>query len=248
MIVLLFLSLVFMFERIIMLRFVYAIDFKKFLINLKKMVAAEDLDRAISFCKSVSRTALPHIALRACEAAETDPTRVKGVIEEEALDFIPKVEARTGTLPAIAALVVLIGVLGTINGLWTAFQSIEILDTAQKQATLGKGIALALNPLAMGIIVSIFILIGHYIVRALAINMIERVHQGIAVLNNMLVPQEMVAVAASSAATVAAPTGTFDAVGEQAPVQPTPAPQGAATNENIDTAAVEDIKDEEEII
>ena len=48
-------------ERLIMLQFVYHIDFAKFLGNLKKMVAAEDLGRAINLCKNVSSTSLPFV-------------------------------------------------------------------------------------------------------------------------------------------------------------------------------------------
>ena len=240
-----FLAIVVFFERLIMLQFVYHIDFKKFLTNLKKMIAAEDLGRAISFCKSVSRTSFPQIATRAMEAAETDPTTVKGVIEEETLNFIPRVESRVGILPALAAISVLIGVLGTIDGVWYAFNSIDILDSQKKQVAVTHGIAASLNPTAFGILIAILILMSHYIIRSMAIQITERIHQGVAVLYNCLVPKETYAVAAAPAADTAAPEGSFDA-GEPPP--PPPTPTEAPANDTIETAAVEDIKDEEEII
>ena len=54
-----FLGTVIIFERFIMLQFVFNVDFTKFLTNLKKMVRAEDMDRAIALCKSSSHTSLP---------------------------------------------------------------------------------------------------------------------------------------------------------------------------------------------
>ena len=61
----LFAGLVIIFERAVMLQWVYNIDFHKFLTNIKKMIAAKDTDRAITLCKSVSGTSLPRIGLMA---------------------------------------------------------------------------------------------------------------------------------------------------------------------------------------
>src|SRR5690606_184203 len=94
-----FIGTIIFFERLVMYWRVFGIDFKKFLGNLKKMVAAEDVDRAISLCKNVSKTSLPAIALKALEAAETDPTTIRGAIEEETIDFLPRIEKRLGVLP-----------------------------------------------------------------------------------------------------------------------------------------------------
>ena len=91
------------------------IDFSKFLSSLKKMISSEDYERAINFCKSVSKTSLPKITLRAIEASENDPTTVRGTIEEETIEFLPKIENRINTLPALATLIMLIGILGTID-------------------------------------------------------------------------------------------------------------------------------------
>jgi biopolymer transport protein ExbB/TolQ len=188
-----FIATVVFFERLIMLQFVYHVDFPKFLANLKKLVAAEDLDRAIALCKNVSHTSLPRITQRALEAAETDPTTVRGTIEEEAIDFLPNLEKRLGVLPAVTLLIMLCGILGTIDALWGAFHSVDVLDTAKKQATLAQGIANALNPTALGLLFGMGLLAGYYLLRGMAVNLADRVHHGITVLTNLLVPQEMMA-------------------------------------------------------
>jgi biopolymer transport protein ExbB/TolQ len=238
-----------LFERIIMLQLVYHIDFPKFLANLRKMVAAEDLDRAITLCKNTSATSLPRIAMRALEAAETDPTRVRGTIEEETIDFLPNIERRLGVLPAFTLLIMLIGILGTIDALWTAFQSIDVLDTAKKQATLAQGIAASLNPTALGLIFGMILLAGYYLIKGMAVNLAERVHYGVTVLTNLLAPQEAMAympmVASTDSGSAPAP------VSEKTAEEFTPGPKEeapASSDDSFDDVSVEDIKDEEEII
>ena len=241
-----FFGSILLFERLIMLQLVFNIDFSKFLNNLKRSVQAEDLDRAVSLCKSASHTSLPLICLKALEAAERDPSTVRGTIEESTIDFLPRLETRIGMLPALSTLILLIGVLGTIDGLWQAFEAVEILDTTQKQARLANGITGSLNPTSLGLTICMIFLFGHQILRGLAITITERIHYGVAILNNLLVPQEI---------------ATYMPVAQQ-PYQeesvqnlPTETTETSETveededeDEGFDDASVEDIKDEEEII
>lgn len=240
-----FVSCVITFERIIMLQFVYFLDFGKFLSNLKKILSSDDTSRAISFCKGVGNTSLPYIARRALEAAETDPTTVRGVLEEESVDFLPRIENRIGILMAISTLILLTGVLGAIDSLWNTFHAVSVLDTAKKQASLGQEIASALNPAAFGVLLSMIVLVGYYISRSLAVRLTEKIHHGLTVLHNLLVPAE---VASFMPVAMGAPVSSA-AVSEPAAVTQTAeaAPQGG-TDANFDDASVEDIRDEEEII
>lgn len=243
-----FIGTVIMLERFIMLQMVYYIDFSKFLSNFKKIIQAEDLERAINLCKSASHTSLPQISLRALEAAERDPTTVKGTIEEETIDFIPKLETRLAILPALATLILLIGILGTIDGLWSAFNSIEILDTAEKQSRLASGIAASLNPTALALIVGMIFLAAHQILKSIAIKLSERIHYGVTVLSNLLVPQEVATYVAPQPAGVpmtAVPVAEEAAEDDDDEDE---AEEEEEDDDSFDDASVEDIKDEEEII
>jgi biopolymer transport protein ExbB/TolQ len=251
-----FLATVVFFERLFMLQIVYHIDFSKFLGNLRKLVAAEDVDRAINLCKAVSSTSLPKISLKALEAAETDPTRVRATIEEETIEFLPRIEQRLGILPAFTMLIMLAGILGTIDALWSAFHSVDVLDTAKKQATLAQGIASALNPTAMGLLFGMLLLAGYYLLKGLAVGLTDRIHHGVAVLNNLLVPQDVVAYApvAMGEATAAAPAaeaGTYAKASGEGFAEENDKGKGEGgdgADESFDDVSVEDIKDEEEII
>ena len=251
-----FLGMTIVFERMIMLHFVYNINFTKFLSNLKKLLTPEDTSRALAFCKSVSSTSLPSITRRALEAAETDPTTIRGVIEEETLAFLPRIEFRIGSLMAFSTIILLTGILGTIDSLWSTFNAVSVLDTSQKQASLGAEIAKALNPTAFGLLLSILMLVGFYMVRGMAVRLTERLHHGVAVISNLLVPSEI-----PSFMPVTMGAGIRDAapVAMQArPVQTAPAPvkaqapaaqaEGVNTNARPTNPAAETIRDEEEII
>ena len=240
-----FIGTLIVFERLIMLQFVYNIDFKKFLNNLRRSVQARETWNALSsICKNASYTTLPSIGLKALEALERDPHSVRGTIEEETIDFLPKLEARISILPALSTLILLIGILGTIDGLWAAFDSIEILDTSEKQARLANGIAGSLNPTTMGLLMSMLFLTGHQMLRGLAIRLTERVHYGVSVLMNLLAPQEM-------ATYVTAPMADSTPIAQETVSRREAAPSESKTeveDDSFDDASVEDIKDEEEII
>ncbi len=240
-----FIGLTFIFERFFMLQYVYNLNFQKFLVNLKKTVAAEDIDRAIAICKKASNTSLPRIALKALETAESDPTAIRGVIEEEAVAFIPRLEKRVAAIAALATLILLLGVLATIDSLWTTFDAIAVMDSAQKQASIGRSVSLSLTYSALGLLFSLIFIAAHQFIRGLAANLADRIQLGVVVLQNLLVPEEMSYLPMGSQEP--APINNLEgaAAGTEAANQ---VQESANEEEDFDAAAVEDIKDEEEII
>lgn len=246
-----FLGFIIVFERLIMLQFVFNINFDKFITNLKKMLNAEDLDRAASFCKSVSGTSLPYIAKRAIEAADTDPTTIRGTIEEETIAFLPRLEARIGFLISLATIIMFLGILGTIDSLWSTFHAIDVLDSTKKQVAISQEVASALNPIAFGLMISMLIIVSHQVIKGMALRVTDRIHHGVTVLTNLMVPQEMAAFVPAMAATAGAVNAAASqaAPAEQASTNEQPqATEGAGSDANFDDASVQDIRDEEEII
>lgn len=243
-----FIGLIILIERFIMLQFVYGIDFTTFLDSLRKSVQAEDIDRALQICKKTSHTSLPKISLKALDAAERDPSTVKGTIEEETILFLPNLENRLSILPTISTVILLLGILGTIDGLWSAFDSIVILDTAQKQARLSNGIAGSLNPTAAGLFLCMLFLSGNHLLKSMSLKILDQVHYGVTILNNLLVPHEVTAIGGPMMQ--ASPMSAFDPA--QNPVssaEPAIAEEDSSSDEdNFEDSSVEEIKDEEEII
>ena len=242
-----FIATMLIFERFLMLQFFYNLDFKRFLNELRKMVRSEDYERAMNLCKTSAKTGLPRIALNALEAAENDPTTIRASIEEDIIDFLPRLESRLSAMPAIATLILLVGILGTIDGLWWAFHSIEVLDTAKKQSALAGGIAGSLNPTTVGLVSSMLLLACHHILKAMAVRIVEKVHHGVTVLHNMLVPEEYATVMTASGVASQNAEDASDILVSNSAGEPTQE-EGLSVDDAFDDAAVNDIKDEEEII
>ncbi len=234
-------------ERFIMLQFVFNLDFNKFLHNLRKMISAEDIERAISYCKQTSKSSLPKIALKALEASENDPTTIRPTIEADTIEMLPELEKRISTLPALATIIMMLGLLGTIDGLWWSFHSLDVLDTAKKQATLANGIASSLNATALAIIASILVLFFFHFIKNFSIGIIEKLHYGITVVTYLIAPSEF-----APAQFIQAPSHGVEKhpepVRQEEVRDDQPKEERAANDDNFSDAAVEDIKDEEEII
>jgi biopolymer transport protein ExbB/TolQ len=247
-----FIGLVIIFERFTMLALVYNINFNKFLSNFKKAVRAEDLDRAVHLCKSASHTSLPKICRKALEAAERDPSTVKGTIEEETMEFLPFLETRLRAIPTLATIILLLGILSTIDGLWETFNSVAVLDTSAKQSDLSRNIAKSLNPTVLGLLISIIFISSHQILVGMALKVADKINLGSTVISNLLVPEDVAYVAASPASSEVNQSSTRFESNEpvlRAEVSDTTAPAPTKKEEeDFNDAAVEDIKDEEEII
>jgi len=80
---------------------------------------------------------------------------VQGSMDEAMAKMIPGVEARLHYLPSLASVATLLGLLGTIIGLIQAFTAVSIADPSQKAALLAKGISVAMNTTAFGLMVAI---------------------------------------------------------------------------------------------
>ncbi len=247
MIALLFLATTIFFERMITLKYVYNIDLKKFTLNLKKTILSEDYERAALFCKSISKVVLAKIALNAIEQLETDPSKVKSIIEEGVLEILPRVEKRTSLLPLLSTLTLLIGILGTTEELWKAFHAMHILDTTQKQYMLTSSIADSLVLTGIGLIISMIILAGNQLIKAIALSVVDKLNLGTLVLLNLLAPREITALPAKKPSINKTTNNHTLPTNNQEVAKGGSEKEGTPT-EGFDESSVEDIKDEEEII
>ncbi len=80
-------------------------------------------------------------------------------MEEAMMEIIPQLEARTPYIGLFANLATLIGLLGTIVGLISAFDAVAHANPAEKADLLSASIAVAMNTTAFGLIVAIPLLI-----------------------------------------------------------------------------------------
>lgn len=82
-------------------------------------------------------------------------------IEEAVRSVLPQLEKRIHYLYTLSNVSTLVGLLGTVVGLITAFTAVSLADPAQKAALLANGISLALNNTAFGLMVAILLMLAY---------------------------------------------------------------------------------------
>jgi biopolymer transport protein ExbB/TolQ len=82
-------------------------------------------------------------------------------VEEAVRSVLPQLEKRIHYLYTLSNVATLIGLLGTVVGLITAFTAVSLADPAQKAALLANGISLALNNTAFGLMVAILLMLAY---------------------------------------------------------------------------------------
>lgn len=110
-----------------------------------------------------SKTAIGRILSNGISQSRVDKRRseVEVATEEGLMEVLPAIEKRTHYLATFSNLAVLLGLLGTVVGLITAFAALGNADPAQKADLLSAGISEAMSCTAFGLMVAIPSLMLH---------------------------------------------------------------------------------------
>ena len=174
-------------ERFIFLFFKYNINAQAFMAQIQKLVMADNIDRAIKLCNAAPSRALPKVIKAGLTRANKGEVEIQNAIEEATLEVVPKVQKRTPALQALANIATLLGLLGTIIGLIEAFEALESATPENRQRMLSRGIALAMNTTAFGLIVAIPTLIAHLILAGMTKKILDEIDMYSVKLENLLV-------------------------------------------------------------
>jgi biopolymer transport protein ExbB len=90
---------------------------------------------------------------------------VENAMSEGMLETMPRLEKRTGYLAVLANVATLLGLLGTIVGLISAFTAVALADPAEKSTLLSQSISVAMNTTAFGLMSAIPLLILHAVLQ-----------------------------------------------------------------------------------
>lgn len=174
-------------ERFIFLFFKYNINAQAFMAQIQKLVMADNIDRAIKLCNAAPSRALPRVIKAGLTRANKGEVEIQNAIEEATLEVVPKVQKRTPALAVLANISTLIGLLGTIIGLIEAFEALESATPENRQQMLSRGIALAMNTTAFGLIVAIPTLVAHLILSGMTKKILDEIDMYSVKLENLLV-------------------------------------------------------------
>jgi biopolymer transport protein ExbB len=87
-------------------------------------------------------------------------------MEESMMEIIPQLEKRTPYVALASSIATLLGLLGTIMGLITAFTAVANANPAEKADLLSASISVAMNTTAFGLMVAIPLLVTSTILTA----------------------------------------------------------------------------------
>ncbi|MCZ6888404.1 MAG: MotA/TolQ/ExbB proton channel family protein [Gammaproteobacteria bacterium] len=91
---------------------------------------------------------------------------VEIAMEEGMMEIIPQLEKRTPYVALASSIATLLGLLGTIMGLISAFTAVANANPAEKADLLSGSISVAMNTTAFGLMVAIPLLVVHALLAA----------------------------------------------------------------------------------
>ena len=143
-------------DRFIVLRKA-KINVPAFMIRLRGLIKKKDISRAVSVCME-EKSPIANIVRRGLKKYKYGHDRVKDAIENAGKQEISILEKGLSILATVAGIAPLLGFLGTVTGMITAFMTIEDLAGSANLSDLAGGIWEALITTAFGLIVGIFAL------------------------------------------------------------------------------------------
>jgi biopolymer transport protein ExbB len=158
-------------ERFIFQLTKYRVNSKEFFAQIKKLVAAGNIDRAIKLCEA-SDFPILQLVKAGLTHANKGPDEIDAALSEKLSDLKPQAEKRIGALWSLANIATLIGLLGTVSGLIGTFSAVGRpgLSPSDKQRLLSLGIAEAMYNTALGLGIAVFCMITHVILHTRAKN------------------------------------------------------------------------------
>lgn len=147
----------------------YRVNSHEFFAQIKKLVQAGNVDRAIKLCEAGDYPILQLVKSGLVQANRSED-EIDAALSETLSELKPEAEKRVGALWSLANIATLIGLLGTVSGLIATFAAISRPDLSQadKQSLLSNGIAEAMYNTALGLGIAVFCMITHIILHTRA--------------------------------------------------------------------------------
>jgi biopolymer transport protein ExbB/TolQ len=174
-------------ERIIFIFFKYNVNAEAFMAQVQKLVMANDIERAIKLCNAAPSAALPKVVKAGLTRANRGEMEIRNAVEEATLAIVPVLQKRTPNLASIANMATLLGLLGTITGLITAFRAVGAVSPELKAKVLAQGVAEAMYTTAFGLAIAVVCMFGHLFLTNMTKKIIDEIDQYSVKLENLLI-------------------------------------------------------------
>jgi biopolymer transport protein ExbB/TolQ len=141
-------------ERFLVITTAAALNGKKLTNDVIAQINRGDLNAARNVSKK-SNAAAAQVVQAVLAVPELDESKLQSAADDAAALAMPPLTRRLAHLNVLANIATLVGLLGTIVGLITAFAAVGAADPSQRSAFLAGGISMALNATAFGLLVAI---------------------------------------------------------------------------------------------
>lgn len=178
-----------MIERFYTLFFRYNINSEEFMGAIRKHVLAGNIAAAIKLCNATPNAILPQVVKAGLVRANQGEVAIANAIEEAQLQLLPLVKVRTNALAALANIVTLVGLMGTVIGMIKSFGGLATADEANRQTVLTSGISVAMYTTAGALMVAIPALIAHLVLSGLTNRILDDVEHYSVQLEDLLINQ-----------------------------------------------------------
>lgn len=130
------------------------INVPAFMIRIRGFLKKKDISGAVSYCME-ENSPIANIVRKGLKKYNLGHERVKEAIENAGTQEVSKLEKGLPILASVSGIAPLLGFLGTVTGMISAFMTIEDLQGAANPSDLAGGIWEALITTAFGLMVGI---------------------------------------------------------------------------------------------
>lgn len=148
-------------DRYRALFFEYSLPAGPFMKQVMALIEQDKIEEAITFCSANEKKPLAYVTKRILERSDRDDEAIESSLDIAASEVAPRLMKNLGHLQMVSNVVTLIGLLGTVVGLITAFRAVSFADVAQKQTLLAEGISIAMTATMLGLMFAIPTMIAY---------------------------------------------------------------------------------------
>jgi len=166
------------------------INAKMLLTQTTRLIRNGEVEKARQICAKMKNPLAVILESAIWHYQQQEPDQeIQNAVDEVGLRELPKIQRRTHFLSLFANMSTLVGLLGTIFGLQGSFAALATADPSQKATLLAKGIALAMNATAFGLMVAILCMIMYSVLGSKANILIEEIDESSVRMLNFLYAQ-----------------------------------------------------------
>ncbi len=142
--------------------------------ELTPLLAQGDFKRAVAMT-SKSNAAIGSILNYGLARIQSARRRddIEKAMEESLMEVVPRLEKRTHYLGTFANMATLLGLLGTVMGLISAFAAVATVNPAEKANLLSASISVAMNCTAFGLMVAVPLVLIHAVLQTKTTELID---------------------------------------------------------------------------